>query len=591
MRKIIAILTACAVILLPSATFAQKLTVSTTEDEITLNVDFGEEFAGREVAVELIRPSKSYFDATDDSELTIFSVFEYLGQDTADGEGKVTFVITPRADAPAGYYDAAASVKGITIKPDNKFAYAPRGAVEELILSLEAAEATVSTIADVFRVPEDAEELAGYEILGFGELDEYSIYAGKDYGTEEMKNVVHTLLKAELEGKTYTKAQVQNAFSSAVCLAVMYTQKDSQKLKSFMEDYPEKTGLSSASLYEQIYSKSASFSKEAKIEVAQKLTEYNWTDETIAEIAAVIDEYIFMAALTHISDGYGKIGELIDLGENLLKANGADLTKYDTSVKQSVWREVSAETTMASFISKLNSAIKANQKSGSGGGGGGGGGSSSGGSRKEANSQISTNNIAIGGNITENSALVQNSGNQVFIDIEDVAWAQEAIFEFYKKGIIQGREKNLFCPDASMTRSEFVKVLMMALSLSDSNARVNFDDVKEDDWFYPYVASAHSLGVVNGYGTYFAPYNTISREEAAVMIHRCTGITETELPVMREEVNFTDYGEIADFAGESVTALYKAGIINGMSEDEFSPKENITRAQAVKMIYGLINAI
>lgn len=46
---------------------------------------------------------------------------------------------------------------------------------------------------------------------------------------------------------------------------------------------------------------------------------------------------------------------------------------------------------------------------------------------------------------------------------------------------------------------------------------------------------------------------------------------------------FTDIADV-EWAKESINALAKAGVINGMGEGIFAPKENVTRAQFVKMI-------
>ena len=50
---------------------------------------------------------------------------------------------------------------------------------------------------------------------------------------------------------------------------------------------------------------------------------------------------------------------------------------------------------------------------------------------------------------------------------------------------------------------------------------------------------------------------------------------------------FADDEQISDYAKTAVYALYDAGIINGVSEDEFAAKDYLTRAQAAKIIYGI----
>ena len=52
---------------------------------------------------------------------------------------------------------------------------------------------------------------------------------------------------------------------------------------------------------------------------------------------------------------------------------------------------------------------------------------------------------------------------------------------------------------------------------------------------------------------------------------------------------FADDSEISDYAKEAVYVFKEAGIVNGVSEDKFSPSTNASRAQAAKVIFELLN--
>lgn len=600
MKKFTAILTAGIMMFSLIPAYAQGITVSTTEETITLTVDMGSYYAGKTIGYEVIRPTKGVGNVTDGASATLLSVFESFGESVADANGKATFTITPRTDAPAGYYNAVAGVKEKTIEISEKFPFAPKSAVDSLILSIEAPEATSDTIAALFVDPSDPEVLAGYEVLGLTEYPEYNMYKDDTYGGSAMRTMVHKVLCNDLKGKSYLKAQVGTAFQDAVYRSVMFTLKDASALVSFMENNATKVGLSNAKLYSTVYSKPEVFTADDKTALATKLAAHGWTGtETIQNIANVIDEYIFMTEVTSLTDGYGKIGTMIDLGMDVLTAHGAVLTNYETSVKEDVWRAVSSATTMTDFVTALNASIPANQQSGAGtgtnngiiitppstpptssGGGGGGGGGFGGGSLKPSTAPS-----------TPAAPTPGNTSNSIFSDIADVAWADEAITELYKEEIISGNGDGTFAPNNSMKRSEFLKILMLALELVDENAETDFNDVAKDSWYYTYVASAQKLGIANGYNNNFQPDATISREDAATMIFRCVAAAQKQLPELKEESAFADDSHIADYAKDAVSALYKAEIINGMSETEFSPKTNITRAQAAKMIYGLMNAV
>ena len=53
-------------------------------------------------------------------------------------------------------------------------------------------------------------------------------------------------------------------------------------------------------------------------------------------------------------------------------------------------------------------------------------------------------------------------------------------------------------------------------------------------------------------------------------------------------IAFADFAYISDWAYSSVMYLARAQIINGTGNDQFSPKKNATRAEAVVMIHRLL---
>jgi len=57
------------------------------------------------------------------------------------------------------------------------------------------------------------------------------------------------------------------------------------------------------------------------------------------------------------------------------------------------------------------------------------------------------------------------------------------------------------------------------------------------------------------------------------------------------ETTFKDEESIAPYAGESVKILYGMGVINGVSNTEFSPKSHASRAQAAKVVYKVLDIL
>lgn len=67
-------------------------------------------------------------------------------------------------------------------------------------------------------------------------------------------------------------------------------------------------------------------------------------------------------------------------------------------------------------------------------------------------------------------------------------------------------------------------------------------------------------------------------------------MTERAGIVLSEEntASFSDADEISEFAADGVAALSRAGIINGVGDGCFAPKATAKRAEAAKIIYGIL---
>jgi len=172
-----------------------------------------------------------------------------------------------------------------------------------------------------------------------------------------------------------------------------------------------------------------------------------------------------------------------------------------------------------------------------------------------------------------------NTGEKLFSDI-DGHWAKGDIEKLNKKGIINGYSDKTFRPDNYVTRAEMVKMICLAFSLA-GNSEMNFSDVSENDWYYEYINTAYTNGVVNGNGDGFSPQENITREDAAVIMYR---ILSKNYPVEGATLSFIDKSEISDYAKEAIGAMKNEGIIEGVGKNKFEPKSPITRAQCAVLI-------
>ena len=171
-----------------------------------------------------------------------------------------------------------------------------------------------------------------------------------------------------------------------------------------------------------------------------------------------------------------------------------------------------------------------------------------------------------------------------FDDVAGDHWAAEAIATLKDAGIVGGVTATTFAPDADITRAEFTKMVVGLLKLEAASTEVAFEDCGAEDWYTPYVAAAVEAGLVTGVSeTEFAPNSTITREQAFAIIGRAVIDAEANTTLA-----YTDAAEISEYAVPYVTILTQMGIVEGFGEGTVRPQANITRAEAAKVIAGLM---
>lgn len=185
-------------------------------------------------------------------------------------------------------------------------------------------------------------------------------------------------------------------------------------------------------------------------------------------------------------------------------------------------------------------------------------------------------------------ADTSKNNKNVFTDVSTNHWCAEPIEKLYKKSIISGDGNGTFRPDDSVSRAEFVKMLVNALFEGyNANNAVAFNDIAGSEWYASYVNIAAELGIVNGdENGKFNPNATITRQDMAVMIKRAAEKATVSLGGATK--TFVDDASISAYAKDAVTALGGAGILNGMEDGSFAPKGALSRAQAVKALYEVM---
>ena len=107
-----------------------------------------------------------------------------------------------------------------------------------------------------------------------------------------------------------------------------------------------------------------------------------------------------------------------------------------------------------------------------------------------------------------------------------------------------------------------------------------FTDVKEGDWFHDAVRYVYDNGLMDGVGDgQFAPNATTNRAMVVTILYRLAGE-----PAVSGDAAFTDVAA-GQWYTDAVLWAAQKGIVNGVSETEFSPAGDLTREQLATVLY------
>ena len=154
-----------------------------------------------------------------------------------------------------------------------------------------------------------------------------------------------------------------------------------------------------------------------------------------------------------------------------------------------------------------------------------------------------------------------------FTDVTQADWFYTYVEEMFKSGIINGMTETTFAPKGNLTWGQALKLVALAVGESEQAGGAH--------WASGYLTLAKNKKWL----TKDVDLNAnITRLDFCKVAAKAKGLTE-----MPAKNPFTDT------ASREVMALYHAGIINGMTETTFAPKDLLTRAQISKIIALLVN--
>lgn len=215
-------------------------------------------------------------------------------------------------------------------------------------------------------------------------------------------------------------------------------------------------------------------------------------------------------------------------------------------------------------------------------------------------------------------------GEEVFTDIAG-HWAESTIRAAQYSGVVSGIGDGLFAPDAKVTRAEFLKMAMEAAEIPGHAYREGEClDAVQDDWYCYYLQGALDKGLIPqamtggttetvvkvaaeateekeavtaeimSYTGEFKGNTPITREEMAVIAMNCLSYaakhSDKEIKTTDTEKKVTD-NDISEAYMNTVEAAYSYGLVDGMDDGSFQPKDELTRAQAVTIVARIMDQL
>jgi hypothetical protein len=168
----------------------------------------------------------------------------------------------------------------------------------------------------------------------------------------------------------------------------------------------------------------------------------------------------------------------------------------------------------------------------------------------------------------------------------------EAVKYCAARGITNGTALNLFSPDMSITRGQFVVMLMRAYGISpDKDTADNFADAGKT-YYTGYLSAAKRLGITNGVGNNkFIPEGSITRQDMFTMLYRALKILNKMPGEADDNISLTSYDDstqIAAYANEALEFFVANGIVKG-SGNRLDPVGITSRAQMAVVFYRIFS--
>ena len=181
-------------------------------------------------------------------------------------------------------------------------------------------------------------------------------------------------------------------------------------------------------------------------------------------------------------------------------------------------------------------------------------------------------------------AKEEKNAAEMFDDVSEDDLYYEAVNWAVNEGLMNGVGEDTFDPEGTGTRAMVVTMLWRMAGEPEAG-KAGFNDIAADSWYNMAVNWAFETGAVLGTSEdTFSPNKPITREQLAVILYRYAqsqGLGFTGDWAFR--LDYSDVGDISDYAYEAMCWMTMHGVINGMGDGTVAPQSEATRAQIAAM--------
>ena len=167
-------------------------------------------------------------------------------------------------------------------------------------------------------------------------------------------------------------------------------------------------------------------------------------------------------------------------------------------------------------------------------------------------------------------------------------WAKDSVEKAEKINLIQPGENYNYT--AFITREEFCGLIFsyirnVAEILDLPAAAMPFTDTNNAQ-----IGVLNLWGIIKGKSeTEFAPKDSLTREEAAAILYRLINKIYPGWDATAQYFDFADSGQISDWAMNDIQVICNMGIMQGVGDNRFAPKELYTTEQAIATLVRVYN--